>query len=246
VARGVTRVSPWWYRHRGLLIAVVYAAGFVIGNISFDNRSTDAVTSAWGNHVAGGKGGYLMLWLAVLSALVAWILRASGTAYLNREVVFASEVQSDRLIVAGPFRFVRNPLYLGNIFLALAIAVLAPPVGFAIIVIGNVVVAALLAGEESKQMAERYGATYAAFRAAVPAFVPRLTAASVPGSATVRPLWGQALVGEAFCLMLGIAIVPLALFRAAGATAFWAICIPTFLVFTLWGWWTGRARSARA
>jgi len=246
VARPVARVSPWWYRHRGLLIAAVYAAGFLLGNISFDNRSTNAVSSAWGNNFAGGKGGYIMLWIAVGSALVAWILRASGTAYLNREVVFASDVQSDRLIVAGPFRFVRNPLYLGNVFLAIAIAILAPPVGFAIIVIGNVVVAALLAGEESKQMAVRYGSTYAAFRAAVPAFVPRLTAASVPGSATVRPLWREALVGEAFCLMLGIAIVPLALFRAAGATAFWAICIPTFVVFSVWGWWAGRARSPRA
>lgn len=245
MARFVARVSPWWYRHRGLLIAAVYAAGFLFGNISFDNRSTDAVNSAWGNNFAGGKGGYVMLWLAALSALVAWGLRASGTAYLNREVVFASEVQSDRLIVAGPFRYVRNPLYLGNIFLSLAIATLAPPVGFAIIVIGNVVVSALLAGEESKQMAERYGSTYAAFRAAVPAFVPRLTAASVSGSATVRPLWGEALVGEAFCLMLGIAIVPLALFRAAGTTAFWAICFPTFIGFSLWGWWAGRARATR-
>jgi hypothetical protein len=237
--------SPWWYRHRGLMILSVYVAGFFIGNLPIGNMPQVAVSLAWGDGFAGGKGGYVLLWAAVASALVAWILRASGTAYLNRDVVFASDVQSDRLIVAGPFRFVRNPLYLGNIFLALAIAMLAPPVGFIIILIGNVTVAVLLAGEESKQMAARYGSSYAAFRDAVPAFFPRLTAASVPGSATVRPMWRQALVGEAFCLLLGIAIVPLALFRSGGTTAFWAICIPTFIIFSAWGWWAGRARTSR-
>jgi protein-S-isoprenylcysteine O-methyltransferase Ste14 len=226
--------SPWWYRHRGTVIGVLYGLGFALGNVTISGHAEAPVGSD-----------PRVLWVGVASAIVAWLLRASGTAYLRRDVVFAADVQRDKLIVAGPFRHVRNPLYLGNVFLALAMGVLAPPLGFVIIAVGNVAFGALLAAEESREMAQRYGDVYGAFKKAVPAFIPRLTAATVLGSVSVEPLWGQALLGEAFCLTLGIAIVPIALFGSAGSREFWVICIATFVCFGAWGWWSGRARSVR-
>jgi protein-S-isoprenylcysteine O-methyltransferase Ste14 len=222
------------------VIGAVYALGFILGNLSFDGHAPQPVSAAWGNRFAGGAGGSVVLWLAAACALVAWFWRAAGTAYLDRRVVFAGDVQSDRLIVAGPFRYVRNPLYLGNVFLALAVAVLAPPLGFAIIVLGNVAVSALLAGEESRQLASRYGAVYDAFRAAVPAFVPRLGPARVTGSVAVVPAWRAALLGESFCLALAVALVPLALFGERGMVAFWLICLPAFALIGILNWRVGR------
>lgn len=235
------RPSPWWYRRRGTVIGAIYGLGFVLGNLTFDGVAQRAAFVAWG---AGSRGGGPLAWAAVAAALVAWFWRASGTAYLRREVVFADDVQRDRLVVAGPFRYVRNPLYLGNLFLAFAVAVLAPPLGFAIIVLGNVAFGGLLAAEESRELAARYGAAYDAFRAAVPAFVPRVTPAVVPGSASVQPAWGAALLGEGYCLALAVGLVPVALFGAAGMRAFWAICVPAFVLWSLLGWWAGRARPA--
>jgi len=237
------RRSPWWYRQRGSVIGVIFGFGYAVGYwIPIGPAEPAAVV--WGERLAGGPGIELLLWLAVASALVAWFWRGSGTALLQRDVVFAADVQSDRLIVAGVFRYVRNPLYLGNMFLALAAALLAAPLGFAIIVLGNVAFVVALAGEEAGVMAQRYGAVYAAFRAAVPAFVPRLTPAEVPGSVAVRPDWRAGLLGEAFCLALGVAIVPLALFGQAGLPAFYVIWIAALVSWSIAGVRAGRRRSA--
>jgi hypothetical protein len=237
------RASPWWYRRRGTLLGVIYGAGFLFGSLTVGGPAREPAYVVWGERLAGDAGAIALLWAAFACALLAWLLRASGTAYLRREVVFAADVQHDRLVVAGPFRYTRNPLYVGNLFLALAIALLAPPVGFAIIVLGNVVWAAAVAGEEARELAHHYGDAYAAFCAAVPAFVPRLTPASVEGSVSVTPAWRSALLGEAFCLALAVAIVPLALDGAAGLPAFWAIASATFVVFAVAGWRAGRTRA---
>ena len=237
------RASPWWYRRRGTLLGVIYGAGFLFGNMTFGGPAREPAYVVWGERLAGDAGAIALLWAAFACALLAWLLRASGTAYLRRDVVFAADVQRDRLVVAGPFRYLRNPLYVGNLFLALAIALLAPPLGFAIILGGNVLWAVFVAAEEARELAHHYGDAYAAFRAAVPAFVPRLTPASVAGSVAVAPAWRPALLGEAFCLALALAIVPLALYGHAGLPAFWAIAGAAFLVFSVAGWSAGRARG---
>jgi protein-S-isoprenylcysteine O-methyltransferase Ste14 len=198
--------SPWWYRWRGTIIGLVYALGFFLGYAVRGAHPPHPAFIVLGDRFANGEGRVLLLWFAVACALVAWFWRAWGTAYLRRNVVFAADAQSDRLIVAGPFRYVRNPLYLGNMFLALAIGLLAPPLGFAIVLVGNAVVVAFLAAEESRQLAARYGAVYDAFRAAVPAFLPRLTPASVPGSVAVEPSWRAGLLTESFCFAAAVAI----------------------------------------
>jgi protein-S-isoprenylcysteine O-methyltransferase Ste14 len=212
------RRSPWWYRSRGTLIGLIYGAGFVLGSVSF--TGTDAVPAfiAWGSGW-GGAGVHALAWLGIALAVLAWLVRASGTAYLRREVVFSSDALQDRLIVAGPFRYVRNPLYLGNIILAAGVGLYAPPLGFAIILTGNVAIVMFLAREEAAELALRYGAAFDAYRRAVPAFVPRRTPADVPGSVAVEPSLSSALLGEAGVALIALALVPVALFGQAGLPA---------------------------
>ena len=240
----VDRPSPWWYRQRGTMFGIIYGLGFFLGYLSFDGTAARPAFVEWGARLAGPAGITILVWTAVGSALVAWFWRASGTAYLRRDVVFASDVQRDRLIVAGPFRYVRNPLYIGNMFLALGMGLMAPPLGCLIIVIGNAAFVALLAAEESRELARMYGPTYDAFRAAVPAWVPRRSPATVPGSASIAPSWRSALLGESFCLVLAVALVPIALYRDAGLPAFWAIGACALVLFGALGWLAGRKRIA--
>jgi len=223
------------------MFGLIYGAGFFIGNLHVSGAGGVPAAVVWGGRW-GDTGEYALLWLGVAFAALAWLARLSGTSYLRGDVVFAADVQRDRLIVDGPFRYVRNPLYLGNMFLALALAILAPPLGFVIIVVGNAAWAGLNAAEESRQLASRYGAAYETFRSQVPAFMPRMTAAAMPEVAA-QPSWRAALFGEAFCPALAVAIVPIALFGRAGLVAFWVIAATTLVVFAVSGWRAGRSET---
>jgi protein-S-isoprenylcysteine O-methyltransferase Ste14 len=221
--------SPWWYRNRGAVIGLLYGAGFFAGNVSFDGVPPAPSFAVWGQP-GGAAGVHALAWLGVALTVLAWLIRSSGTAYLRREVVFAADALQDRLLVAGPFRYVRNPLYLGNIVLAVGVGLYAPPLGFAIIVVGNVAFVIALAREEAAQLARRYGAAFEAYRRAVPAFVPRMTPADVPGSIAPTPSLSSALLGEAGIGLIAIALLPVALFGQAGVPALLVLIVASLLV----------------
>ena len=153
-------------------------------------------------------------------------------------MVFAADVQRDRLIVDGPFRYVRNPLYAANVLLALGIGLYAPPLGFAIIVLGNVAFVALLAREEERQLTSQYGADYAAYCTAVRAFLPRLIPAEFPWAGHIEPDVRAAFRAEVFTLVLAIGLVPLAVSGPAGfvpAACILAVAIGLFVATTRTG-----------
>jgi hypothetical protein len=152
-------------------------------------------------------------------ALLGWLARYFGTAYLHGDVVFAADVQRHRLVVAGPFRYTRNPLYLGNDLLALGIGLYAPPLGFAIILLGNIIFGIILAGEEQQQLLKQYGAEYVAYCKAVPPFLPRLLPAKFAEDAKVTPSWRNAFRSESWALAMALAPAPIALAGERGTMA---------------------------
>jgi protein-S-isoprenylcysteine O-methyltransferase Ste14 len=230
--------SPWWYRLRGSVIGAIFAAGFFFGNMRNDGQPSLPAAVVWGLR-SGDAGIETLLWLGVTFVVIAWLLRLAGAAYLRGDVVFAADVQRDRLIVDGPFRYVRNPLYLGNVFLALGIGLYAPPLGFAIIVLGNVILVAMLANEEALQLGKQYGAEYAAYRAAVPAFVPRFTPVPRSAGARIEPDVRGGFVTESFTLAFAVALVPIAVFGQAGL-------VPAGVIFFVaMGLFIAASRSGR-
>ncbi len=118
-------------------------------------------------------------------------------------------MHGDQVVAAGPYRFLRNPLYLGTFVHTLALALLMPPSGaiFCIFVIGLFQLR-LIASEEAFLTA-KLGEPYLAYRARVPALLPALTP-RVPASPT-QPKWLQAFLGELY---------------------FWGV----FLAFVIAGW----------
>lgn len=166
--------SPWWYRRRALTIGAIYLAGFFFGPLisGFVNLPVDPTFIVLGRHF-GAFGDRPFLIAAVVLAAACWGLRAWGGAYLRPSTVWNPDALNDRLIIAGPFRFVRNPLYLGNVLLALAMGVYATPLGAVLIVIGNVAIGFALMSVEETLLRTRYGAAFEAYAAAVPAMLPR-------------------------------------------------------------------------
>jgi protein-S-isoprenylcysteine O-methyltransferase Ste14 len=210
--------SPWWYRNRGPLIGAIYGCGFFLGYLQFGDAHAVPAAVTWGLR-SGAWGVYSLFWAGVQLALLGWLARYFGTAYLHGDVVFAADVQRDRLIVAGPFRYTRNPLYLGNDLLALGIGLYAPPLGFAIIVLGNIIFGIMLAGEEQQQLLKQYGAEYVAYCKAVPPFLPRLMPAKFAQAAVVTPSWRNAFRSESWALAMALAPAPIALAGMRGTMA---------------------------
>ena len=129
-----------------------------------------------------------------LAALVGAVLRVWGVACLGYGVVHHGEMQGAAVTVAGPYRYVRNPLYLGGWFMFLALALLMPPSGalFAA-VLGTLHFLRLILGEEAF-LAEKLGEPYREYVRAVPRILPRLRS-SLPAVAA-KPRWLVALGTE--------------------------------------------------
>jgi len=69
----------------------------------------------------------------LMAALSVW-LRIWGAAYLDPGIVHAAGMNAGKIMASGPYRYVRNPLYLGVIFMVAAMA-FAMPVSGAVFVL---------------------------------------------------------------------------------------------------------------
>ncbi len=85
-----------------------------------------------------------------LAALLGAVLRVWGAAYLGYGTVHHEEMQGGAVMAAGPFRYVRNPLYLGGWFMMLAICLLMTPTGaLFVMVLVTIFYVRLILGEEA-------------------------------------------------------------------------------------------------
>jgi protein-S-isoprenylcysteine O-methyltransferase Ste14 len=191
------------FRFRHIIHAVIYCLGF---------------TAPWDRllHLDAGRSSWLLLagWLArnhwltfsaatvallvigALCALTAAMLRTWASAYLGASIVHDAAMHGEGVVAAGPYRRLRNPLYLGTFIHTFALALLMPPSGaiFCILAIGLLQLR-LIAGEEHFLTAS-LGEPYLAYRARVPSLIPSITA-RVPASAT-KPAWLTAFLGEIY------------------------------------------------
>src|SRR5712692_873879 len=102
------RATTFEFRQRFWIIAGVFAAGFACYWIDHVN----AAQALAGGHVR------LVFGLGAGVAALAALIRTWAAAYLRTEVVKDSALHTDRLVADGPYRHVRNPLYLGTALLA--------------------------------------------------------------------------------------------------------------------------------
>jgi protein-S-isoprenylcysteine O-methyltransferase Ste14 len=134
-------------------------------------------------------GGTLVLILAAL-------IRSWATAYLKSGIVHDAAVHSESLVADGPYRHVRNPLYLGNILQALGIGLMASRLGFAILFFGNLVFLIRLIRYEEAGLLVSQGESYRRYFEAVPRLWPSLVARVPSGGG--RPNWPDGFLGEMF------------------------------------------------
>ena len=148
---------------------------------------------------------YALIIAALIFALLCALFRVWGTAYLGPRTVNSGSMMAGRVMADGPYRFVRNPLYLGLWFMVAAMAFLMPVTGalFAIVLI-TIVIVRLTLGEE-RFLRKQLGEPYVAYLRAVPRFFPRMRGA--PAEAGARPDWLRGLLAELLPIGIAVAIV---------------------------------------
>ena len=119
----------------------------------------------------------------VVLVIVGWLLVVAGTAALLSSFVrFAVEgrgtpapvAPTDALVVGGLYRYVRNPMYLAVVAIIVGQAlILGRPVLLVYAAVILAMTAAFVRIYEEPTLAERYGAQYDAYRAAVRGWWPR-------------------------------------------------------------------------
>jgi protein-S-isoprenylcysteine O-methyltransferase Ste14 len=136
----------------------------------------------------------LLLGIAGIFAAAAVTFRIWGTAYLGAGTVNSGNMVAGRVMADGPYRFVRNPLYIGVWFMVISMAFLMPVTGalFAAVLI-TLFAIRLTLGEEA-YLTTKIGAPYVEYLRSVPRYVPRLRGAPAPAGA--KPQWLLSLVAE--------------------------------------------------
>ena len=129
-----------------------------------------------------------------LAAFLGALFRVWGAAYLGYSTVHHAEMQAGTVMAAGPYRYVRNPLYIGGWFMMAAISLMMPPSGalFTMVLV-SVFYLRLILGEEAF-LATQQGEPYRTYLRAVPRLIPRLRSRLPRTSA--QPHWFVALLTE--------------------------------------------------
>jgi hypothetical protein len=117
-------------------------------------------------------------------------------------------MQAGGVMASGPYRYMRNPLYLGGWFMMAAIALLFTPGGalFMLVLIGFFYLRLVL-GEEAF-LATKLGEPYQQYLRAVPRIVPRFRT-GIPAAAA-HPRWFSAVLTEVMPVgvFVTMAVVP--------------------------------------
>jgi protein-S-isoprenylcysteine O-methyltransferase Ste14 len=212
------QATAFEFRYRFWIIMAIYILGFaapwdVVLHVdgAGPNGGPGALAGWGGNaHVWGllavllSKGGAmsiaaafnLLLAVAIVCALAGAWLRTWGSAYLGADVMRDTSMRSDGVVADGPYRYVRNPLYLGSWLNLLALALLMPASGAVFAIVMLIGFHLRLVFSEEAFLREKLGEPYAAYCARVPRILPALGPQVAASGA--RPRWGQAALAEIF------------------------------------------------
>lgn len=189
----------------GALIFIAFSLGsidhvnFAVGLLHLIAPSIDP-DSARGN-----------LWLRVIFAsgalliFLSALLRTWATAYLRTEVVHDASQHSEALVADGPYRYVRNPLYLANLRMMAGIGVMASRLGWVFMVASMWVFVYRLILREEDGLKQSQGDSYRAYLKAVPRLWPALSPRLPSGGG--QPRWGQAMAGEMIFWLFGLGVL---------------------------------------
>lgn len=138
--------------------------------------------------------------------ILGMTLRAfSGGYLLGKHIVI--EVGADYLCTSGPFGYIRNPLYAGNVMVGIGVSIaLNEWYGYVFIILTYVLMYSVIIPCEEKFLDEKFGDAFLEYKKHVRRFLPRLRAYQGNAKATCslkKGLWSE----KYFILLMTVAFV---------------------------------------
>lgn len=121
------------------------------------------------------------IWSLIVGLLISLIgeaIRLWGVSWAGSETRTTGNVGGTFLIISGPFAYVRNPLYVGNILIYLGFGIMSLalfPYLQIIALLFFVFQYSLIVSEEEDYLKRTYGEQYKKYFSSVPRFLPRFT-----------------------------------------------------------------------
>ncbi len=207
------RATDFEFRYRFWLITAVFFIAFWCYRFDPVNAGA-AVAGRLAGHALqldGAADRHLLQGVfaaAAALALLAGLVRTWGAAYLRSNVVHDPSLRLEGVVADGPYRHVRNPLYLGTVLLGVGFGFLASRAGFLVLALGLTLFTYRLVRREESALLATQGEDYRRFVDAVPRFVPSLRPRLPAGG--MKPRWGQAWLGEAPMWLLALSVAAFA------------------------------------
>ncbi len=197
------KLSQFLFRYRGLALIVIFVGGFWA---PLDRLRGAHPASTWlclSGAVAGlgivsmATSTLLVMGVAILFALMAAMLRTWAVAYMGSPVVQDSVLHAERMPADGPYRYLRNQLYVGHVELllyAMAVVILMPPGGALFVMLAVTILIVALVHAAESNLAAHHGEAHTQYLRAVPGFFPAISPRVASGHARAR--WVQAFLEE--------------------------------------------------
>lgn len=195
------RATAFEFRFRIFIVAVIYTVGFfspwdsllgqhVRTSMWLDGSSWIAATR-W---MTLGQATLFVTVSALILGIAGTALRVWATAYLGGATVTHSNMVAGGVVASGPYRHLRNPLYVGTWLISFPIALLMPASGAIFVLIAVLFFELRLIFGEEAFLDRKLGTDYREYKQRVPRLVPKIR--SAVGAADVQPKWAQSIVAE--------------------------------------------------
>lgn len=142
----------------------------------------------------GGTTALSFFFAGLLVIVVVQAFRMYAASYLwGRQAV--AKVEADFLCTAGPYTYIRNPLYLGNFLIGTGLSIAINEwYAYALFIISYIFVYSIVIPYEEKFLQEKFGDAYAEYKAHTGRLMPRLR--GYKGGREVIPNHKAGIMGE--------------------------------------------------
>lgn len=239
------RATDLEFRARFWFIGGIFWLGFACYSFDHQNAGIAVAQLLWRrsidpNSMSPARPLHFVFAFAALLCILCGVIRTWAAAYLKSTVVHDHALHSEALVADGPFRYVRNPLYLGGVLLVAGCGFLASRIGWFVMTFGLLLFYYRLIFREEAALNASQGQSFRDYCAAVPRFFPALRP-RVPSSGA-KPRWGQAFAGEMFIWGFAAGVVAFAI--TLNIALCWIITAASFVGYLVY--WLISARLAKS